>query len=72
MTAKQHLEQHDEQIAAIRASTDTTVVKAARAKQFLAGYDPKCKALEDYEQSTDLLLKHLQPKMHDVTTEATA
>jgi chromosome partitioning protein len=52
--------------------TDTTVVKAARAKQFLADYDPKCKALEDYEQSADLLLKHLQPKMHDVTTEATA
>ena len=34
------------QTSAIR--TDTNVSKAARAKQFLAEYDPKTRAAEDY------------------------
>lgn len=32
--------------------TDTSVVKAARHKKFLADYDPKSKALEDYRNTT--------------------
>jgi chromosome partitioning protein len=36
--------------------TDQSVVKAARARQFLADYDPKSKALEDYERLADSLL----------------
>ena len=29
--------------------TDQSVTKAARAAQFLADFDPKCKAMEDYK-----------------------
>ena len=36
--------------------TDQSVVKAAADRQFLADYDPKSKALEDYEQLADGLL----------------
>jgi cellulose biosynthesis protein BcsQ len=53
--------------------TDTAVVKAARSKMFLADFDPKSKALEDYEKAADILLSALQPAaMNDVSTEATA
>ncbi len=33
--------------------TDQAVVKAAADRQFLVDFDPKSKALEDYEQLTD-------------------
>lgn len=36
--------------------TDTTVAKAARSRLFLQDYDPKSKALEDYETAVDKLL----------------
>lgn len=36
--------------------TDTTVVKAARSRQFLQDFDPKCKALEDYESAAEAIL----------------
>lgn len=36
--------------------TDQSMVKAARHRQFLADYDPKAKALEDYEQLTGLIM----------------
>ncbi len=36
--------------------TDQSVVKAAADRQFLADYDPRSKALEDYEQLTDDLI----------------
>lgn len=36
--------------------TDTAVVKAARSRQFLQDFDPKSKALEDYETAADALL----------------
>ena len=36
--------------------TDQSVVKAARSRQFLADYDPRSKALEDYEVLADRLL----------------
>ena len=43
--------------------TDQAVVKAATERQFLADYDPKSKALEDYEQLTDeLILKFKNPE----------
>jgi chromosome partitioning protein len=42
--------------------TDTTVVKAARSRQFLQDYDPKSKALEDYEAAADALLLSAFPK----------
>jgi chromosome partitioning protein len=35
--------------------TDQTVHKAARARQFLIDYDPKCKAAEDYLQAFELI-----------------
>ena len=44
--------------------TDTTVVKAARSRQFLQDYDPKSKALEDYEIAAEMLLKAF-PALHD-------
>jgi chromosome partitioning protein len=37
--------------------TDQAVVKSARSRQFLADYDPKSKALEDYELLTGQLLQ---------------
>jgi chromosome partitioning protein len=53
--------------------TDTAVVKAARSRMFLADFDPKSKALEDYEKAADILLNGLMPAIsHDVSTEATA
>jgi chromosome partitioning protein len=53
--------------------TDTAVVKAARSKMFLADFDPKSKALEDYEQAAEILLSTLQPAtVNDVPNEATA
>jgi hypothetical protein len=36
--------------------TDTTVTKCSRAKQFLVDYEPRAKALEDYQCSLDILL----------------
>ncbi len=41
--------------------TDQTVVKAARNRQFLADFDPRSKALEDYEGLTDRLLSQFSP-----------
>lgn len=42
--------------------TDTTVVKAARSRQFLKDYDPKSKALEDYELAADQILKQMRDR----------
>ena len=39
--------------------TDTAVVKAGRQRQFLNDYDPKSKALEDYNKVADQLLAEL-------------
>lgn len=53
--------------------TDTAVVKAARSKMFLADFDPKSKALEDYEMAAEILLKSLRPEaLDDVSTQAKA
>jgi len=53
--------------------TDTGVVKAARAKMFLADFDPKSKALEDYEKAADILLREVRPTaVNDVSIETTA
>jgi len=53
--------------------TDTAVVKAARSKMFLADFDPKSKALEDYEKAAEILLTTLQPNTaNEVSTQATA
>lgn len=43
--------------------TDTTVAKAARSRQFLQDFDPKSKALEDYEGAAEVLLSTLAPEM---------
>jgi cellulose biosynthesis protein BcsQ len=49
--------------------TDTAVVKAARSRMFLADFDPKSKALEDYESAASILLSALQPAaVHDEAT----
>jgi len=45
--------------------TDTAVVKAARARMFLADYDPKSKALDDYAAAA----AHLLPLMKAQTAE---
>ena len=53
--------------------TDTAVVKAARSRMFLADFDPKSKALEDYEKAADILLNTLRPSsVNDVSTQTTA
>ena len=39
--------------------TDTAVVKAGRQRQFLNDYDPKSKALEDYNKVADQLIAEL-------------
>jgi hypothetical protein len=36
-------------------------VKAARSRQFLADFDPRSKALEDYESLADRLLNQFAP-----------
>jgi chromosome partitioning protein len=50
-------------LSAIR--TDSTVPKATRARQFVADYDPKCKAAEDYTAVTLELLNHLKDQLND-------
>jgi cellulose biosynthesis protein BcsQ len=52
--------------------TDTTVVKAARSKMFLADFDPKSKAVEDYEQAAARLLEILASPASPATDETTA
>jgi chromosome partitioning protein len=47
-------------LAAIR--TDVTVSKCGRARQFLADYDPKCKAMEDYQMAGAQLLELLSER----------
>jgi chromosome partitioning protein len=44
--------------------TDATVTKASRQKQFLADYDPKCKALEDYTAACRELGNLLKDQIH--------
>ncbi len=45
--------------------TDSTVPKSTRARQFLADYDAKCKAAEDYRAVSDQLLNHLKDQWND-------
>ena len=40
--------------------TDTTVAKAGRARKFLAEFDPRSKAIEDYQLITDHIVKTLE------------
>ena len=39
--------------------TDTTVTKCSRAKRFLADFDPRAKALEDYTHALETLMSLL-------------
>lgn len=52
--------------------TDTTVTKCSRAKQFLADFDPRGRALEDYHHSLEMLLNLLGDELvtHDRTEKA--
>ena len=52
--------------------TDTTVAKAARSKQFIRDYDPKSKALEDYETAADVLLTALKSGVKNGNTNIQA
>jgi chromosome partitioning protein len=53
--------------------TDTAVVKAARSRMFLADFDPKSKALEDYENAAQILINQLRPTAeHDLPTQVTS
>ena len=45
--------------------TDTAVVKAGRQRQFLNDYDPKSKALEDYNKVADQLIAELSGSKED-------
>jgi chromosome partitioning protein len=49
--------------------TDTAVGKAHRAHQFLADFDPKSKALEDYEQVANQLLDVFEMKPNTAVAE---
>lgn len=44
--------------------TDQTVTKAARAGKFLADFDPRCKAAEDYHAVTDELAKLFKDELN--------
>lgn len=41
---------------------DSSVVKAGRHRKFIQDYDPKSKALDDYNTATDELLRILQER----------
>jgi chromosome partitioning protein len=41
---------------------DSTVTKASRARKFLVDYDPKCKAMEDYQAACQQLLDLMEPR----------
>jgi chromosome partitioning protein len=43
--------------------TDTTPTKAQRTRQFLVDFDPKCKAIEDYQLAASQLLEHLRDQL---------
>jgi len=46
--------------------TDTAVGKATRARRFLVDFDPKSKALEDYQQVCEQLVAIMEGRPHDV------
>jgi chromosome partitioning protein len=54
--------------------TDSTVTKAIRAKKFLADYDPRCKAMEDYQvacgELLDLVRGHIDGRKLQVQAKA--
>jgi chromosome partitioning protein len=50
--------------------TDEAVRKASKSRQFLADYDPKCKALEDFSKATDQLLTLLGDQNVETLSEA--
>jgi chromosome partitioning protein len=43
---------------------DSSVTKAVRARKFLADFDPKCKACEDYNAAFDQLFAELKDQLH--------
>jgi hypothetical protein len=47
------------------------VVKAGRQRQFLNDYDPKSKALEDYNKVADQLLAELRVSRENATNALT-
>src|ERR1017187_8928448 len=50
--------------------TDVTVAKCGRARQFLVDYDPKCKAMEDYEIAGAQLLELLDERAEQRESES--
>jgi chromosome partitioning protein len=49
--------------------TDTAVVKAGRHRKFLADFDPKSKALEDYAKATDKVVELLRERANAETRQ---
>jgi chromosome partitioning protein len=45
--------------------TDSAVTKATRARKFLADFDPKCKAVDDYRQVATALLDRLKGQLNE-------
>jgi chromosome partitioning protein len=52
--------------------TDTSVGKSMRAKQFLAEFDPKSRALEDYQKVAEMLIELLGTKSNEPAIETVA
>jgi nitrogenase subunit NifH len=54
--------------------TDTTVTKCNRAKKFLADFEPRSKALEDYQTAFEELLNllHGEPRKDQDEVQETA
>jgi chromosome partitioning protein len=52
--------------------TDATVTKANRQRQFVIDYDPKCKAVEDYNAACDALKTLLQDQLDARPLEVSA
>jgi cellulose biosynthesis protein BcsQ len=50
--------------------TDTAVGKASRARKFIVDFDPKSKALEDYQDACAQLISLMEGRPQDVPQPA--
>lgn len=68
MTSLETLASQHKMVLLPPVRTDSTVTKATRAKQFLADFDSKCKAVEDYRLVVDRLTEHLKEQLTNERT----
>lgn len=68
MTSLETLATQNQMVLLPPVRTDSTVTKATRSKQFLADFDPKCKAVDDYRVVVDRLIEHLKGQLENERT----